>query len=82
MALDCGPERVVRTPGAREREESREVANVRVTNGFWGLVVVLFGVVVVVGVVVRGRGGGRCGSRARAEEEGKVRRPSSGIGVP
>jgi hypothetical protein len=33
MALESGPESRVRTPGARESEESSEVANVRVTNG-------------------------------------------------
>jgi hypothetical protein len=33
MVLDSGPERVVRTPGARERQESREVAKVRVRKG-------------------------------------------------
>jgi hypothetical protein len=31
--LDCGPERVVRVPGARDREESRDVAKVRVVKG-------------------------------------------------
>lgn len=34
MDFDSGPERAVCRPGARERWESREVANVRVT---WGL---------------------------------------------
>lgn len=33
MALEPGPESRVRTPGARERDESSEVAKVRVTNG-------------------------------------------------
>ena len=33
MALDCGPDRTVRTPGAMASEESSEVAKVRVTNG-------------------------------------------------
>lgn len=48
MALDCGPESVVRTPGAMAREESRDVAKVRVTKGrsfclFWGLLVLVLG---------------------------------------
>lgn len=34
MALDPGPDKRVRTPGARDSEESNEVANVRVTKGF------------------------------------------------
>lgn len=33
MAFEPGPESRVRTPGARERDESRDVANVRVTKG-------------------------------------------------
>ena len=33
MALDWEPERTVRTPGAMLRDESSEVANVRVTKG-------------------------------------------------
>lgn len=36
MALDCGPERMVRAPGDRAREESRDVANVSVVNGISG----------------------------------------------
>jgi hypothetical protein len=36
MAFDWGPERAVWMPGEREREESREVAKVRVTWGFGG----------------------------------------------
>ena len=57
MALDWGPERVVRTPGASEREESREVAKVRVTKGR---------------VEVEGEDGdgGKCGARRAAREEG------------
>jgi hypothetical protein len=62
--LDCGPERVVRVPGAREREESRDVANVRVVKGrgfsfssFWVSGKVLWG---------------RYGSRNGFEEAGKV----------
>ena len=61
MAFDCGPERVVRVPGARARELSREVANVRVVKGRLGL---------------RGSVsflGGRWGSRNVRLEEGKVR---------
>ena len=34
MALDSGPDRAVCTPGARDNWLSREVAKVRVTNGF------------------------------------------------
>ena len=64
---------MVRTPGAREREESREVAKVRVTKGFFDV-----GLTTVVLVLVTG---GRCGSSLRAEEAGKSRRPSEG-GVP
>lgn len=33
MALDWGPDRTVRTPGAMLSDESSEVANVRVTKG-------------------------------------------------
>lgn len=78
MALDCGPDRVVRTPGAREREESREVAKVRVTKGF------LLGLLLVVVIVGDGdgRSGGRCGSSFNAEEAGKWRSPSEREGVP
>jgi hypothetical protein len=36
MALEEGPESAVCRPGARESEESREVANVRVIWGFDG----------------------------------------------
>lgn len=44
MAFESGPLSAVRTPGASEREESREVAKVRVVKGRvecgdWGLVV-------------------------------------------
>lgn len=37
MALEAGPERAVRMPGPREREESREVAKVRVRKGRRGV---------------------------------------------
>lgn len=33
MDLDSGPDSRVRVPGASDREESSEVANVRVTKG-------------------------------------------------
>ncbi|TLD24240.1 hypothetical protein PspLS_06812, partial [Pyricularia sp. CBS 133598] len=33
IALDCGPDSVVLTPGASDRAESSDVAKVRVTNG-------------------------------------------------
>lgn len=36
MDLDSGPERTVCVPGDRAREESRDVANVRVTKGLEG----------------------------------------------
>lgn len=38
MLFDNGPERWVWVPGDREREESRDVAKVRVMWGFWGVV--------------------------------------------
>lgn len=57
MALEPGPERCVRTPGARERDESRDVANVSVTKGCFD------------GWASRG---GRCGSRDAAAEAEKV----------
>ena len=37
MALEPGPESRVRTPGARESDESSEVAKVRVTKGREGV---------------------------------------------
>ena len=33
ISLDSGPERRVRTPGASDKQESSEVANVKVING-------------------------------------------------
>lgn len=61
MDLDAGPERRVRTPGASERAESREVAKVRVTKGR------------DVGAIDDpGWEGGRRGSRLVAHSDGKV----------
>lgn len=59
--MDCGPDSVVRVPGARARELSREVANVRVVKGRLdlGSSGSLFG--------------GRWGSRKVRFEGGKVR---------
>lgn len=59
MALEAGPERRVRTPGAKESEESRDVANVRVTKGR-------------VGEGWVSGGGGRCGESDAAAEAEKV----------
>lgn len=74
---------MVRTPGAREREESREVAKVRVTKGFDDVVLVVVVVLAEEEEEEDGekRGGGRCGSSLRADEAGKSRSPSDG-GAP
>lgn len=78
MALDSAPERRVRTPGARASVESSDVANVSVTKGrwaslpWWGDAVAPGRVSVVADDDNDDRGGGRCGSRAAAEEAGKV----------
>lgn len=58
MALDSGPDRRVRTPGARDSEESSDVANVRVTKMRDGVVAVV--------------GGGRWGSSIAADDAAKV----------
>lgn len=62
MALDSGPERRVRTPGARDSEESSDVANVRVTKMRDGVVAVAVAVV----------GGGRWGASIAADAAAKV----------
>ena len=61
MALDSGPERRVRTPGAKDSEESSDVANVRVTKMRHGVV-----------VAAAAAGGGRWGSSIAAEDGAKV----------
>lgn len=38
MALEPGPDKRVRTPGARDNDESSDVANVNVTNTSSGVV--------------------------------------------
>jgi hypothetical protein len=64
MALDWGPESTVRTPGDNAREESREVANVRVVKGRS-----FSSSSSSPGLEVAGR---RWGSRKSREEGGKV----------
>lgn len=64
MALDCGPDSVVRMPGAMAREESREVAKVRVTKGLLPFSCLFLG-------WGRDWRGGRYGSRKKRSEVGK-----------
>lgn len=57
MALDSGPESRVRTPGASDKEESSDVANVKVTNR---------------PDPAAGVGGGRCGASTAARSAENV----------
>jgi hypothetical protein len=69
MAFVSGPESAVWVPGAKARDESSEVANVRVTKGL-----VVFTAV---------DEDGRYGSKWEASEEGKWREGfGGGVGLP